>query len=476
MTRYPKKGKGSEWTIAELNAIPNDWHGDTLSDGGGLSGEVRVGKNDVAIRFKYAYRWQGKIKWYQCGTYPQTNLSEIRKRRNNARELVATGFEPTAQKKATVIAINLANQAAIDKAKKAREAQATVQDLFDAWIKDGVNRKDGNAELRRSFDKDVLPTLGKLALKELDEQAVLKMYRDVITRGVQRTAIKLARDLGQMMRWAEERQPWRGLLIDGNPVALVDVMQLISHDYVAERDRVLSPAEIKELASILMTTKADYEAAPNRRSTKRPLADESQCAIWISLSTLCRIGELLKAKWSQVDFDAATWFIPAENTKGKRGKKQDQTVILSPFALSAFTALKQFTGESVWLFPSSNDSKNPLNEKTITKQIGDRQIMFKNRKLLKNRVNDNSLILSNGERGEWTPHDLRRTGATLMQELGVTLEVIDRCQNHVIAGARIRRHYMQYDYRKEKAEAWLKLGQRLDLLLHPSNVTLLRTA
>ena len=68
MTRYPKKGKGSEWTITELNAIPNDWHGDTLSDGGGLSGEVRVGKNDVAIRFKYAYRWQGKIKWYQCAT------------------------------------------------------------------------------------------------------------------------------------------------------------------------------------------------------------------------------------------------------------------------------------------------------------------------------------------------------------------------------------------------------------------------
>jgi integrase len=102
--------------------------------------------------------------------------------------------------------------------------------------------------------------------------------------------------------------------------------------------------------------------------------------------------------------------------------------------------------------------------------------MFKNRKLLKNRVNDNSLVLSNGESGEWTPHDLRRTGATLMQELGVTLEVIDRCQNHVIAGSKVRRHYMKYDYRKEKAEAWLRLGQRLDLLLNHGKVALLRTA
>jgi integrase len=476
MTRYPKNGKGSEWTIAELNAVPKDWHGDTLSDGGGLSGEVRVGATETAIRFKYAYRWQNKVKWYQCGTYPQTNLSEIRKRRNNARELVAKGLEPTAQKKATVIALNLANQAAIDKAKKAREAQATVQDLFDAWIKDGVSRKDGNSDLRRTFEKDVLPAIGKLALKDLNEQAVLKMYRDVISRGVQRTAILLARDLAQMMRWAEKRQPWRGLLIDGNPVALVDIMKLVSHDYVHERSRVLSPSEIKELASILLTSQAEYEAAPNRRTTRRPLADESQCAIWICLSTLCRIGELLKAKWSHVDFDETTWFIPAENTKGERGKKQDQTVTLSPFALSAFTALKKLTGETVWLFPSSMDSKQPLNEKTISKQIGDRQIIFKNRKLLKNRVNDNSLVLSNGENGEWTPHDLRRTGATLMQELGVTLEVIDRCQNHVIAGSKVRRHYMKYDYRKEKAEAWLKLGQRLDLLLNHSKVALLRTA
>lgn len=476
MTRYPKNGKGSEWTIAELNAISSDWHGDTLSDGGGLSGEVRVGPTGTAIRFKYAFRWHGKVKWYQCGTFPHTSLSDIRKRRNSARDLVAAGVEPTEQKKAIVIAINQANQLAIEQAKKNKQAQATVQDLFDAWVRDGVSRKDKNADLKRSFNKDVLPAIGKVPLKDLSEQAILKLYRNVIARGVQRTAILIARDLGQMMRWAEKRQPWRGLLIDGNPVALVDIMKLVSHDYVHERSRVLSPAEIKELASILSISKNEYDAALDKRSTKRPLAEASQCAIWICLSTLCRIGELLKAKWSHINFEDATWFIPAENTKGERGKKQDQTVTLSPFALSAFTSLKKITGETAWLFPSKNDCKNPLNEKTISKQIGDRQIMFKNRQSLKNRVNDNSLVLSNGANGEWTPHDLRRTGATLMQELGITLEVIDRCQNHVIAGSKVRRHYMKYDYRKEKAEAWLILGQHLDLLINHDNITLLRTA
>ena len=43
MTRYPKAGEGQRWTIRELLAIPETWKGDTLSDGGGLSGEVRIG-------------------------------------------------------------------------------------------------------------------------------------------------------------------------------------------------------------------------------------------------------------------------------------------------------------------------------------------------------------------------------------------------------------------------------------------------
>lgn len=40
MNRYPKSGKGASWTNKELVAIGEDWKGDTLSDGRGLSGEV----------------------------------------------------------------------------------------------------------------------------------------------------------------------------------------------------------------------------------------------------------------------------------------------------------------------------------------------------------------------------------------------------------------------------------------------------
>lgn len=72
--------------------------------------------------------------------------------------------------------------------------------------------------------------------------------------------------------------------------------------------------------------------------------------------------------------------------------------------------------------------------------------------------------------GEWTPHDLRRTAATMMQALGVLPDIIDRCQNHVLAGSHVRRHYMHHDYATEKREAWNKLGERLDVILNGSNV------
>ncbi|MNV92116.1 hypothetical protein D3C71_1866700 [compost metagenome] len=53
----------------------------------------------------------------------------------------------------------------------------------------------------------------------------------------------------------------------------------------------------------------------------------------------------------------------------------------------------------------------------------------------------------------------------MMQELGVTLEIIDRCQNRLLGGSKVRRHYLHYDYAKEKKEAWNKLGEHLEIIL-----------
>lgn len=362
----------------------------------------------------------------------------------------------------------------LDEAEKRKNL--TVQDLYDVWLGEGVFRKDGNAALKRLMEKDALPSIGSIPVRNLTEKDIRDTYRKVIDRGVERTAVDLSNSIGQMMRWAEKRQPWRGLLVEGNPAELVNVKKLVSHDYTEERDRVLSYSEIRELRNIFSAMSDQYAEAPNKYEVERPLQPETQYALWICLSTLCRIGELLMAKWAHVDLVKREWFIPAENTKAHRGNKQDQIVYLSDFALKQFKALKELTGTTQWLFPASNKENSHVCTKSVSKQVGDRQIKFKNRKELSRRMNSNSLVLDKGASGEWTPHDLRRTGATMMQSLGIPLEVIDRCQNHIIAGAKVRRHYLHYEYSAEKMDAWKKLGDRIDAILANDNLTELRSA
>jgi integrase len=78
--------------------------------------------------------------------------------------------------------------------------------------------------------------------------------------------------------------------------------------------------------------------------------------------------------------------------------------------------------------------------------------------------------------GRWTPHDLRRTGATLMGELGVHGDVIEKCLNH-LEQSKIKRTYQRAIRQQEQADAWRLLGARLALLTDDtSNVVPLRPA
>jgi integrase len=379
--------------------------------------------------------------------------------------------QPNDQKKAARIEAQAAVEATIAEAKRQAAENQTVANLFGVWVVDGVNRKDGNKELRRIFDRNILPTIGAIPVRDLTETHLRDMLRPIIKAGTVRKAETMLLGVKQMMAWVEKRPPWRAMLIEGNPADLIPESSVIPPDYEGERDRVLSADEIRELREIFERTTAEYAAAPAgfKYEYERPLKDTSQLAIWICLGTLCRIGELLMARWEHVDFEARTWFIPKENVKGARGQKQAQTVHLSDFALRQFRTLHDLTGDTDWLFPAKHN-KGHVCVSSVSKQIGDRQERFMERKPLKNRKHNNTLVLADGKNGNWTIHDLRRTSATMMQKLGVGLDIIDRCQNHVLAGSKVRRHYLHHDYADEKKAAWATLGSELDATLSNDNL------
>lgn len=280
-------------------------------------------------------------------------------------------------------------------------ARKSVTELFEHWAKvDLINRKDGGAEVRRMFEKDVLPLLGTIAVADVKKGHITEVTDAMLSRGVNRAA-KIAFSLmRQMFRFAVDRD-----LIEHDPSAGIRKAKIGGKD--VERDRVLSDDEIRSLS---------------QKAPKAGLQVTTEAAIWIALSSCCRIGELLSSRWEHIDFKQKAWLIPGENSKN--GKPH--VVSLSGFAITQFKRVQQINGKSIWCYPNT-DSSGPVCSKTVTKQLGDRQRQPEQGTMSRRSAKAQTLLLSGGK---WTPHDLRRTGATLMTALGVLPEVAERCLTH----------------------------------------------
>lgn len=333
--------------------------------------------------------------------------------------------------------------AAAQSAQKATD-NYTVSDLYDAWIPT-TRRKDAGAELTRSFKRDVLPVLGQMKLTALEEGHVRALLSPISASGTNRKAVVILNNLKQMFGWANGRKPWK-LLVD-DPTCNLKPQDITHPDYEeVERKRNLSREEIKDLVRKL----------PGARLVKT-----TEIAIWLCLSCCTRIGETVKAEWEHVDLKEGVWFLPEANTKGKAPA---HTVYLSAFAIRQFEALKAITGNSKWCFPSEDDTCH-LDVKSPTKQIGDRQAALKASKPLTNRSKAADSLVLGSEK--WTPHDLRRTGATLLQSLGVQQHIIERMTNHAEQN-RMLRTYQRHNYAEEQREGWATLGKLLQELTAPT--------
>jgi integrase len=110
----------------------------------------------------------------------------------------------------------------------------------------------------------------------------------------------------------------------------------------------------------------------------------------------------------------------------------------------------------------------PLSEKTITKAVHDRI----RSKALKGRTKSTGVLMLSG--GEWSPHDLRRTMASRMGDLGVAPHVIERCLNHIQQG--IVGVYQRQEYMVERQAAFELWGQQLTQLTQPCGLPPTRKA
>ena len=467
-TLYPSKGKGFKWTVKELESIQPSHKGYRISDSDGLFGKIRVlASGKVSIDFTYPFKWEGRQKWFTCGAFPKHELSAIRNQRDWAKEQLSNGINPCTEKQANTFRHQNEQAQLLQQAELKRMQDLPFQALFDDWIEHGVFRENKNAEIKAAFKKHVLPVIGKKRVRDLAASTLKPVFTQIKEKATpnqprNRTIQKVHDDLQQLFKWALDNKQWNKLLDYQNPLKQLKLNGFIDKRYIDVRERYLSEPEIIGLATLIQQQKEDYRVAPDKQKASKPVDEKIEIAIWLCLSTMCRIGELLKTKWCEVDLIDAKWTIPAENTKLTRGGNREHIVHLSSFALSKFKQLRHITGNSEWCFPSERNSEKAVDVKSYSKTIGDRQVQFKERtKPLPKRRHDNSLVVGTEK---WTMHDLRRTGATIMQGLGISTDIIDLCQNHEIR-TKIGRVYQQYEYSDQKKDAWNKLGDHLESIL-----------
>jgi integrase len=287
--------------------------------------------------------------------------------------------------------------------------------------------------VRRYFEKDVLPTLGDLPIEELTRAGVAALVDQALEREAPRSAQMLLGYVRQFCRWALARG-----YLDADPTAALSKASIKTN---GPRERVLSDAEVRELARLL------------------PLADLppwAPLAIWLLLATASRVGELLGARWEDFDLETREWHIPPERSKNGRVHVVD----LSDFALARLAELDALR-TSVWLVAGRSTEK-PVDEKGLNKLLKDRQRPEGYKPLANRKAKDLRTLVLPG--GPWVPHDLRRSAATMMQRLGVAPAVIEKALNHT-EPRRLVAVYQRHDYRAERREAFTRLGEHLERLV-----------
>jgi integrase len=441
-------------TVKELQALTSQDNGRRISMGESMYGVVRAGQDGaISVHVGWRYKIGGKGRQTHIGTWKESggkSLKEIREIKNRLATDRANGKDPIADKEAGRLKKQAdqieAKQTQIDRLQDlaAKDARITVRGLFELWHRTDLRkRQDGGSEALRAFEADVFPHIGDVAAADVTKAHIQRIIDTMLSRGVKRMTERVFSDLRQLFGFAIDRD-----YIEADPSARIKKHKIGG---TVERDRNLSEAELIELFNKLPVS---------------GLVDSSQRALLIQLATITRIGEVLGAIWQNIDFDRRTWTLPDT----KNGKAH--TVHLNNMALSQFEALHQHTGLTAWVFPAST-LKSAVCHKTVTKQVGDRQ-RGECEPMSGRTKQTNSLALAGGK---WTPHDLRRTGATLMGEMGVLPAVINRCLNHT-EQSKMNRIYIRAQYEALMREAWHKLGERLELLNNKPNnvVTLTRAA
>lgn len=389
------------------NAKPKD-KAYKLTDGRGLFLLInpRGGKG-----WRFKYRFDGKEKQLSFGIFPEISLSDARKCREDARELVAKGVDPSAARKAA-------------KAAKAESNANSFEVIAREWIGQQKNKwTPANTKVvTRQLENNIFPWIGKSPIADIKAPELLKVLRRMEERGVLDSAHRARTIAGQVFRYA---------IATGRAERDVaaDLRGALAHPKKKHLPAITDPKKVAELLRAIDALEGSLVV---------------KCALRLAPLVFVRPGELRKSEWSEIDLDAGEWNIPAEKMK----MKQTHLVPLSTQAVAILRELQPLTSGSSYVFPGARSAARPLSDMALSAAL--RRLGY--------------------EQGEMTPHGFRAMARTILDEvLQIRPDFIEHQLAHAVrdANGRAYNRTSHLAERKKMMQTWadyldgLKVGAKV---------------
>ena len=364
-----------------------------LTDGDGLQLRVRVNRS-MQWNFNYRHPVTKNRINMALGSYPEVSLAQARKKTVEARELLALGIDPKAQRNELLEA-------------KRAETEHTFENVATAWFelkKDSVTPAYAE-DIWRSLTLHVFPSMKSTPLSEVNAPLVIKLLRPIEAKGSLETVKRVSQRLNEIMTYGVNSG-----MIFANPLSGI---RAVFKKPKKENMAALAPDELPELMM-------EIANASIKRTTR--------CLIEWQLHTMTRPSEAATTRWADIDFDKRIWTIPAERMK----KRRPHIIPLTEHALSLLETLKSHSDHREYVFPSDRNPRTHANSQTA-----------------------NMALKRMGFQDRLVSHGMRSMASTILNEHGWDPELIEVALAHVDKDE-VRSAYNRADYieRRRPMMAW----------------------
>lgn len=267
--------------------------------------------------WRFRYTFDGREKGISFGVYPAITLESARKKRTEARELVAEGIDPSVKRKEV-----------------RAEVTNTFKNVASEWLgKVSHTWAAGHRyTTQRTLEVDLYPVFGDKSISKIVPGDILESLRKIESRGV--AAHRGCQICGLVFRYAIAS----GMATSDPSATLVSVLRK------TEKKHFPAITTPKDVAVLLRAIDSYHGTFIIKHALKLlPLI-------------FCRPGELRRAEWTEIDFEAAVWAISAEKMK----MRQPHIIPLSRQAIEILKSLHEVTGAGRYVFPASTSAQKTM--------------------------------------------------------------------------------------------------------------------